>query len=45
MQFKAAQYLRLAEEKGSKSVGNSWYVFFSFPPPPTQLTVPVQFSG
>lgn len=24
LQFKAAQYLRLAEEKGSKTVGNSW---------------------
>ena len=23
-QFKAAQYLRLAEERGSKTVGNSW---------------------
>ena len=22
--FKAAQYLRLAEQKGSKTVGNSW---------------------
>lgn len=31
-QFKAAQYLRLAEEKGSKSVGNSWYVYFLKPP-------------
>lgn len=28
--FKAAQYLRLAEGAGRKSVGNSWYVF-SFP--------------
>jgi len=26
-QFKAAQYLRLAEEKGHKGVGQSWYVF------------------
>jgi hypothetical protein len=25
-QFKAAQYLRLAEEGGSNSVGNAWYV-------------------
>lgn len=24
VQFKAAQYLRLAEEKGHKTVGNSW---------------------
>lgn len=24
LQFKAAQYLRLAEQKGSKTVGNSW---------------------
>jgi hypothetical protein len=33
-QFKAAQYLRLAEEGGSNSVGNAWYVFngrFCFP--------------
>lgn len=27
-QFKAAQYLRLAEEKGSKTIGNTWYVAF-----------------
>lgn len=26
-QVKAAQYLRLAEQMGRKSVGNSWYVF------------------
>jgi hypothetical protein len=26
-QFKAAQFLRLAEEKGNKTLGNTWYVF------------------
>lgn len=31
-QFKAAQYLRLAEEKGSKTIGNTWYVAFSLFP-------------
>jgi hypothetical protein len=25
-QFKAAKYLRLAEESGGPTVGNSWYV-------------------
>lgn len=29
-QYKAAQYYRLAESKGSKTLGNSWYA----PPPP-----------
>lgn len=29
LQFRAAQYLRLAEEKGHKTVGNQWYVALS----------------
>lgn len=27
-QFKAAQFLRLAESKGNKTIGNTWYVQF-----------------
>lgn len=27
LQFKAAQLLRLAENSGSKTLGNTWYVF------------------
>jgi hypothetical protein len=29
LQFKAAQLLRLAENNGSKTLGNTWYVFWS----------------
>jgi hypothetical protein len=28
LQFKAAQLLRLAENNGSKTLGNTWYVFY-----------------
>jgi len=36
-QFKAAQYLRLAEEKGSRQVGNAWYVTMSHCPFPSRV--------
>lgn len=29
-QFKAAQFLRLAESKGNKTLGNTWYVYTLF---------------
>jgi hypothetical protein len=31
-QFKAAQFLRLAEQKGHKTLGNTWYVRSAFAP-------------